>query len=81
MVTDRTQLQDQLSQTAALTGESVLTGTSVAKVRELLSTPGKALIFAMIQKYRNPQAGKDADAALKSLGRAGHFRGRCGAGG
>jgi type I restriction enzyme R subunit len=25
-------------------------------------------VFAMIQKYRNPQAAKDADAALKSLG-------------
>ena len=46
----------------------MLTATSVAKVKELLSTPGKALIFAMIQKYRNPQARKDADAALKSLG-------------
>ena len=68
VVTDRTQLQDQLSNTAALTGESVLTATSVAKVKELLSAPGKALIFAMIQKYRNPQASKDADAALKSLG-------------
>ena len=68
VVTDRTDLQDQLSKTAALTGESVLTATSVAKVRELLSTPGKALIFAMIQKYRNPQARKDDDAALKSLG-------------
>ena len=68
VVTDRTQLQDQLSNTAALTGESVLTATSVAKVKDLLSAPGKALIFAMIQKYRNPQAGKDADAALKSLG-------------
>jgi type I restriction enzyme, R subunit len=68
VVTDRTDLQLQLSSTAALTGESVLTATSVAKLRELLSAPGKALIFAMIQKYRNPQARKDDDAALKSLG-------------
>jgi type I restriction enzyme, R subunit len=68
VVTDRTDLQDQLSATAALTGESVLTATSVAKVKELLSAPGKALIFAMIQKYRNPQARRDDDAALKSLG-------------
>ncbi|MGH3218320.1 MAG: type I restriction endonuclease subunit R [Streptosporangiaceae bacterium] len=68
VVTDRSQLQDQLSKTAALTGESVLTATSVAKVRGLLSTPGKALIFAMIQKYRNPQARRDDDAVLKSLG-------------
>jgi type I restriction enzyme R subunit len=68
VVTDRIDLQRQLSATAGLTGESVLTATSVAKVKELLSAPGKALIFAMIQKYRNPQAARDADAALKSLG-------------
>ena len=68
VVTDRPDLQRQLSDTAALTGESVLTATSVAKVRELLSTPGKALVFAMIQKYRNPQARRADDAALKSLG-------------
>jgi type I restriction enzyme R subunit len=68
VVTDRTDLQDQLSKTASLTGESVLTATSVAKLTELLSAPGKALIFAMIQKYRNPQARRDDDAALKSLG-------------
>jgi type I restriction enzyme R subunit len=68
VVTDRTDLQDQLSRTAALTGESVLTATSVARVKELLSAPGKALVFAMIQKYRNPQAAKDDDTALKSLG-------------
>jgi type I restriction enzyme R subunit len=68
VVTDRTDLQDQLSRTAALTGESVLTATSVAKLRELLSAPGKALVFAMIQKYRNPQARRDDAAALKSLG-------------
>jgi type I restriction enzyme R subunit len=68
VVTDRTDLQNQLSVTAALTGESVLTATSVAKLKELLSSPGKALVFAMIQKYRNPQARRDDDAVLKSLG-------------
>jgi type I restriction enzyme R subunit len=68
VVTDRTDLQNQLSTTAALTGESVLTATSVAKLRELLSAPGKALVFAMIQKYRNPQARREDDIALKSLG-------------
>jgi type I restriction enzyme R subunit len=68
VVTDRTDLQNQLSATAAMTGESVLTATSVAKLKELLSSPGKALVFAMIQKYRNPQARRDDDAALKSLG-------------
>jgi type I restriction enzyme R subunit len=68
VVTDRTDLQTQLGRTAELTGETIRTGTSVAKVKDLLTTPGKALIFAMIQKYRNPQARKDADAEARSLG-------------
>jgi type I restriction enzyme, R subunit len=68
VVTDRTDLQKQLSDTAHLTGETVQVAKSVAKVKELLATPGKALVFAMIQKYRNPQARKSDDAALKSLG-------------
>ncbi|WP_084392188.1 type I restriction endonuclease subunit R [Nocardiopsis listeri] len=52
VVTDRTQLQDQLSATMALTGESTET---IAKVKELESTlaiPGKGLYFAMIHKYQ-----------------------------
>ena len=68
VVTDRTDLQRQLSATAELTGETVRTARRVKELKTLLSTPGKALIFAMIQKYRNPHARKDADAALKSLG-------------
>jgi len=68
VVTDRTDLQRQLTDTADLTGETVQVANSVAKVKELLATPGKALVFAMIQKYRNPQARKTDDAALKSLG-------------
>jgi type I restriction enzyme R subunit len=68
VVTDRIDLQRQLSDTADLTGETVQVGKKVAEVKEFLATPGKALVFAMIQKYRNPQARKDDDAALKSLG-------------
>ena len=40
VVTDRTDLQRQLSETAALTGETVDVGKSVAKVKELLARPG-----------------------------------------
>jgi type I restriction enzyme R subunit len=68
VVTDRTDLQRQLSGTAELTGETVQTARKVKELKALLSTPGKALVFAMIQKYRNPQARRDDDAALKSLG-------------
>jgi len=55
-VTDRTDLQRQLSDTAALTGETVDVGKSVAKVKELLARPGPGLVFAMIQKYREVEA-------------------------
>jgi type I restriction enzyme R subunit len=55
-VTDRTQLQGQLSDTAALTGETVDVGKSVAKVKELLARAGPGLVFAMIQKYREVDA-------------------------
>jgi type I restriction enzyme R subunit len=61
-VTDRTDLQRQLSETAALTGETVDVGKSVAKVKELLARPGPGLVFAMIQKYR------EADADLAGEG-------------
>src|SRR5215471_18347907 len=52
VVTDRTDLQRQLSSTAELTGETVQTARKVKELKELLSAPGKALVFAMIQKYR-----------------------------
>ena len=68
VVTDRTDLQRQLSATAELTGETVRTAKKVKELKALLSAPGKSLVFAMIQKYRNPQARRDDDAALKSLG-------------
>jgi len=68
VVTDRTQLQDQLSRTAALTGETVRTAKKVKELRALLATPGKALVFAMIQKYRNPDSRRIDDEETKSLG-------------
>jgi type I restriction enzyme R subunit len=55
-VTDRTDLQRQLSDTAALTGETVDVGRSVDNVKELLARPGPGLVFAMIQKYREAEA-------------------------
>jgi type I restriction enzyme, R subunit len=68
VVTDRRDLQKQLAATAQLTGETVQSATKVAKAKELLSAPGKALIFVMIQKYRNPEAKKTDDLELKAIG-------------
>ncbi|MGH8930027.1 MAG: type I restriction endonuclease subunit R [Egibacteraceae bacterium] len=53
VVTDRTDLQDQLVPTAELSDESVLVAKTSRKLRELLSQPGPGLVMAMIQKYRD----------------------------
>ena len=57
VVTDRKDLQRQLSGTAALAGEAVEVANSTAGVKALARRKGPGLIFATIQKYR------DADTA------------------
>jgi len=52
IVTDRTDLQDQLSETAALTGESVRIATKTRLLQKILKEKGADLVFAMIQKYQ-----------------------------
>ncbi len=68
VVTDRRDLQKQLARTAELTGETVHTATSVARTKGLLKAQGKALLFVMVQKYRNPAARKQDSAELKAIG-------------
>jgi type I restriction enzyme R subunit len=58
LVTDRTDLQNQLADTAALAGESVLVARNAAKLRELISQPGPGIVMAMIQKYRDAAGGQ-----------------------
>ena len=57
LVTDRTDLEIQLRDTAALTEETVKMAKSAAQVRELLSQPGPGVVMAMIQKYRDANGG------------------------
>jgi type I restriction enzyme R subunit len=52
MVTDRIDLQRQLSNTAALTGETLRKARSASKLKEILREEGPDLVFATIQKYR-----------------------------
>lgn len=67
MVTDRTDLEDQLRGTAALTGEAVRPTDTDKKTREtateltkrILSEPTPDIVFAMLQKYQE----RDADLA------------------
>ncbi|NYE61095.1 type I restriction enzyme R subunit [Duganella sp. 1224] len=60
VVTDRKDLQGQLSVTATLTGELVDVAESTAGVKALARRKGPGLIFATIQKYRNPDSVGDA---------------------
>ncbi len=60
VVTDRKDLQGQLSVTATLTGEVVEVAESTAGVKALARRKGPGLIFATIQKYRDPDSAGDA---------------------
>ena len=53
VVTDRTQLQDQLSETMQLSGEKIDIAASGARARALLARKGPGLVFVMIQKNRD----------------------------
>lgn len=64
VVTDRTQLQDQLSGTMQLSGEVIDIAGSAARARTLLSRSGPGIVFVMIQKNR----GGDGLAAGTDLG-------------
>jgi type I restriction enzyme R subunit len=60
VVTDRKDLQSQLSITATLTGETVEVANSTSGIKALARRKGPGLIFATIQKYREA----DGDAPL-----------------
>jgi type I restriction enzyme, R subunit len=52
MVTDRIDLEKQLSGTAALTGETLRKAKTTETLKGILREPGADLVFATIQKYR-----------------------------
>jgi type I restriction enzyme R subunit len=56
VITDRKDLQKQLSETAALTGQTVRIAQRTDDVKRLLGQPGPDLVFVTIQKYRDPDA-------------------------
>lgn len=69
VVTDRTDLQNQLSGTATLSGEMVQVATNSAALKTMLKQDGPGLLFAMIQKYRDhtdPAANKAAYELLNT---------------
>ena len=64
VVTDRKDLQGQLSATATLTGELVEVATSAAALQKLVRRKGPGLLFATIQKYRNQDDTGADDTAI-----------------
>lgn len=67
VVTDRKDLQRQLSVTATLTGEVVDVAESTHGVKALARRKGPGLIFATIQKYRDPDTAGDAPLTADDL--------------
>jgi len=61
VVTDRTNLEKQLSETAALTGETVRKVRSTQKLKEVVAEEGPDLVFAMIQKYQQRDDPEDSE--------------------
>ena len=70
VVTDRKDLQSQLSVTATLTGEVVEVADSMAGVKALARRKGPGLVFATIQKYRDPDTAGDAPLTADDLPKA-----------
>lgn len=73
IVTDRTDLQKQLSATLLLTGEQPRVANRLKQLEPLLSNDTPDIIFAMVQKYQNPteddDGGAPAPGAASSAGK------------
>ena len=57
LVTDRTDLERQLRETASLVGETVKVARNGGEVRGLVGRPGPGVVMVMIQKYRDTSSG------------------------
>ena len=64
VVTDRKDLQNQLSATATLSGELPEVASNIEGVKALARRQGPGLVFATIQKYRNPEQEEDREASI-----------------
>ena len=61
VITDRKDLQDQLSATASLSGETVRVAQNTQGLKALLQRDAPELVFGTIQKYREPDTGGEAN--------------------
>ncbi|WFP49287.1 type I restriction endonuclease subunit R [Methylomonas sp. EFPC3] len=67
VVTDRNDLQRQLSATATLTGETVEVASNTTGIKNLAKRKGPGLIFATIQKYRDAELVDDVPLTAADL--------------
>jgi type I restriction enzyme R subunit len=65
VVTDRRDLEDQLSGTAALSGEDVTRATTTGSLQTLLRQEGPGLVFATIQKYQDREDNQPDEEAVE----------------
>jgi type I restriction enzyme R subunit len=66
IVTDRRDLEHQLSGTAQLVGDNLQKARSIAQLKELLSERGPGLVFGMISKFQD----RDGEADTGEAGEA-----------
>ncbi|MES2362617.1 MAG: type I restriction endonuclease subunit R [Pseudomonadota bacterium] len=71
VVTDRTDLEEQLSVTATLTGQNVLRATSADDLKRHLRRQGPAIVFGMIQKQRGGDAAGEPGLRAEDLPKTG----------
>jgi type I restriction enzyme R subunit len=64
VVTDRRDLQNQLAATAILSGELPEVASNIEGVKALARRQGPGLLFATIQKYRNPEQEDDGETPI-----------------
>ncbi|SFN28523.1 type I restriction endonuclease subunit R [Dokdonella immobilis] len=67
VVTDRHDLERQLSETATLTGQNVVRATSANDLKRLLRRDGPDIVFGMIQKQRSGDAAGEPGLTVDDL--------------
>ncbi len=66
-ITDRTDLQTQLSETAELTGDVLYIAKKVKELPKYLKLQGPSIVFAMVQKYRTDEEDEKDGEPLADL--------------
>ncbi len=70
VVTDRHDLEQQLSETATLTGQNILRATSAEDLKRQLRRQGPDIVFGMIQKQRGSDAAGEPGLKAEELPKA-----------